>query len=180
MIRFILVFSIFISSVLAIDVYDVKNWNDIGQYNRICQDSVRDLFISKQDESIANIYANACLKMDKISELIIPMVMLYKTKDQRENAALYSTILFQKKMLYLALADKVDISYIRTPKINYVLSMVFDKFVQGEYTLKNNIYSMVLDDSQHCDLLMKEENGIKQMVVLLYKNGKINSVKKYW
>ena len=101
------------SALFAINNDDVKNWDSVGQYNRVCSDMVRELFIAQQDESIANLYAKACLKMDKVNNLIIPMVMLYKDKASRENAALYSTILFQKKMLYLALVDGFDISNIR-------------------------------------------------------------------
>lgn len=178
--RVLIFVSLFISSIMAIDIYDIKNWNDAGSYNRICSPSVRDVFLKTQDESIANIYANACLKMDKINELIIPIVMLYKTKESRENASLYSTILFQKKMLYLALVDGVDISYVRTPKVNYILSIVFDKYVIGDYQKKGEAYRMALDEKRYCDLLVNDENGIKQLVIAIYKDDKISSIKKYW
>lgn len=178
--RFLYALILLISSLWSLDEYDVKNWNDIGQYNRICSDSVRELFIKNQNVSIANIYANACLKMDKVNELIIPMVMLYKTKDGRENSALYSTILFQKKMLYLALVDGADISYVVTPKVNYILSIVFDKFVARDYIKSGDIYKITLSESQKCDLFIDEVDGIKQMVIAIYKDGKIVSIKKYW
>ncbi|MFR8440160.1 MAG: hypothetical protein ACLVCW_00070 [Campylobacter sp.] len=115
-ILYILAFAI--ASLFAVSADDVRNWDQIGQYNRICQESVRNLFIEEQSEALANMYAKACLKMDKVNELVVPTVMLYKTKEARENASLYSTIIFQKKMLYLALCDGVDI-VARTPKINY-------------------------------------------------------------
>ncbi|AKT90595.1 hypothetical protein CUREO_0734 [Campylobacter ureolyticus RIGS 9880] len=178
--RALIFLHVFLSFIFAVDIYDIKNWNDAGSYNRICSQSVRDFFLKTQDESIANIYANACLKMDKINELIIPMVMLYKTKESRENASLYSTILFQKKMLYLALIDGVDISYIRTPKVNYILSIVFDKYVTGDYKKNGEAYRMALNDKSYCDLLINDENGIKQLVVAIYKNDKLSSIKKYW
>ncbi|NLY03567.1 MAG: hypothetical protein GXZ15_01800 [Campylobacter sp.] len=178
--RVFLFFIILFVASYAVDEYDVKNWNDIGQYNKICSDSVKELFIKKQSPTLANMYANACLKMDKINELIIPMVMLYKTKDARENAALYATILFQKKMLYLALVDEVDISYVVMPKVNYILSNVFDKFTAGEYEKVDDIYKIILDKDHTCDLFVENEDGIKQMVVAIYKDGKIISIKKYW
>ena len=118
--------------------------------------------------------------MDKINELIIPMVMLYKNKDQRENASLYSTILFQKKMLYLALCDNVDISYIRTPKINYILSEIFDKFVEKDYVKKSDTYIFTLQNGDRAELFVKDESGTKKMVVALYVDEKVNSIKMYW
>ncbi|MSN96746.1 hypothetical protein F1B92_06150 [Campylobacter sp. FMV-PI01] len=176
---FLMVFLVF-DILFSLDIYDIKNLNDMGRYNRICQDNVRQFFVKNQDEVVANIYANACLKMDKINELIIPIVMLYKTQESRENAALYTTILFQKKMLYLALVDGVDISYIKTPKINYILSEVFDKFVAKDYVLKDNVYHINLDETKKADLFIKDESGIKQLVINIYKNGKISSIKRYW
>ena len=171
---------IFMVFSFGVDVEDVRNWDQMGQYNRICQESVRNLFIEQQNESLANTYAKACLKMDKINELIIPMVMLYKNKDQRENASLYSTILFQKKMLYLALCDNVDISYIRTPKINYILSEIFDKFVEKDYVKKSDTYIFTLQNGDRAELFIKDESGIKKMVVALYVDEKVNSIKMYW
>lgn len=178
--RFIISFLVFVGFAVAVDIEDVRNWDQIGQYNRICQESVRNLFIEQQNDSLANTYAKACLKMDKINELIIPTVMLYKNKESRENASLYSTILFQKKMLYLALCDNVDISYIRTPKINYILSEIFDKFVEKTYTKKGDAYVFTLDDGEKAELFIKEEEGVKKMVVAIYAGEKLSSIKIYW
>ena len=53
-----------IVSLFAVSIDDVRNWDQIGQYNRICQESVRNLFIEEQNDALANMYAKACLKMD--------------------------------------------------------------------------------------------------------------------
>ncbi|NLK67245.1 MAG: hypothetical protein GX282_07215 [Campylobacteraceae bacterium] len=178
--RKFIVFLSFLSFLFGLDSYDVKNWYDAGSYNRVCQDSVREYFILNQDPAIANMYANSCLQMDKINELIIPVVMLYETKEARVNASLYATILFQKKMLYLALVDGVDISYIRTPKVEYILSIVFDKFVAKEYEVVGDAYRIKLTENSYSDLLVNEENGITQMIIAIYEDGRLRSVKKYW
>lgn len=176
----ILVFIFAFSMLFAINNEDVKSWDNIGQYNRICQDNVRDLFIAEQDESIANLYAKACLKMDKVNNLIIPMVMLYKDKASRENAALYSTILFQKKMLYLALIDGFDIGNIRTPKVNYILSNVFDDYVVGKFKQDGDKFVFNINGKK-TELLIRDEDNIKKMVILIYDGkGKIESIKTYW
>lgn len=178
--RYIIIFLAFVNFIFAVSIEDIKNWDQVGQYNRICQENVRNLFISQQNDSIANVYAKACLKMDKINELIVPMVMLYKNKEARENASLYSTILFQKKMLYLALCDNVDIGYIKTPKIDYILSEIFDKFVEKDYVKKSDTYVFLLQNGQKAELFVKDEDNIKKMIIALYTNDKIDSIKMYW
>lgn len=169
-----------IVSLFAVSIDDVRNWDQIGQYNRICQENVRNLFIEEQNDALANMYAKACLKMDKVNELVVPTVMLYKTKEARENASLYSTIIFQKKMLYLALCDGVDISYIRTPKINYILSEIFDKFTEKAYVKKSDTYVFTLESGERAELFIKEEEEVKKMVVALYTGDKLSSIKIYW
>lgn len=177
-ILYILAFAI--ASLFAVSADDVRNWDQIGQYNRICQESVRNLFIEEQSEVLANMYAKACLKMDKVNELVVPTVMLYKTKEARENASLYSTIIFQKKMLYLALCDGVDISYIRTPKINYILSEIFDKFTERAYVKKSDTYVFTLENGERAELFIKEEEEVKKMVIAIYAGDKLSSIKIYW
>ena len=177
-ILYILAFAI--ASLFAVSADDVRNWDQIGQYNRICQESVRNLFIEEQSGALANMYAKACLKMDKVNELVVPTVMLYKTKEARENASLYSTIIFQKKMLYLALCDGVDISYIRTPKINYILSEIFDKFTERAYVKKSDTYVFTLENGERAELFIKEEEGVKKMVIAIYAGDKLSSIKIYW
>lgn len=177
-ILYILAFAI--ASLFAVSADDVRNWDQIGQYNRICQESVRNLFIEEQSETLANMYAKACLKMDKVNELVVPTVMLYKTKEARENASLYSTIIFQKKMLYLALCDGVDISYIRTPKINYILSEIFDKFTERAYVKKSDTYVFTLENGERAELFIKEEEEVKKMVIAIYAGDKLSSIKIYW
>ena len=156
------------SALFAINNDDVKNWDSVGQYNRVCSDMVRELFIAQQDESIANLYAKACLKMDKVNNLIIPMVMLYKDKAS------------PKKMLYLALVDGFDISNIRTPKVNYILSNVFDEFVKGKFKKDGEKFIFNINDKK-TELLIRDEENIKKMVILIYDaKGKIESIKMYW
>ncbi len=174
------ILALVIVSLFAVSIDDVRNWDQIGQYNRICQESVRNLFIEEQNDALANMYAKACLKMDKVNELVVPTVMLYKTKEARENASLYSTIIFQKKMLYLALCDGVDISYIRTPKINYILSEIFDNFTEKAYVKKSDTYVFTLESGERAELFIKEEEEVKKMVVALYTGDKLSSIKIYW
>ncbi|MCI6988646.1 MAG: hypothetical protein MR902_03625 [Campylobacter sp.] len=178
---FLLTFILFgLSFGDEVNVYDVKDWHNAGQYTRICSDKVRDLFIKEQNDSVANMYAFSCLKLDKINELVIPIVMLYKDRASRENASIYSTILFQKKMLYYALVDGADISYIRTPKVEYILSYIFDKFVTKDYDKKDDKYLFDLGENNRCEVYVKDDNSTKQMVFDIYNANKLMATKIFW
>lgn len=177
---FVLLFSVLLFARDDVNIDDIKDWVDAGQYNRICSDSVRDLFVREQNFSIANIYAKACLKVDKINDLIIPIVMLYNDKESRENSAIYSTILFQKKMLYFSLVDGYDISYIKTPKIDYILSFIFDKYVLKDYEKIDNKYIFKINNDTKCNVYVKKEQNLDKMVFEIYKLDKLVSTKIYW
>jgi len=161
-------------------VEDVLDWQNAGQYNRICSQGVRDLFIRNQDSGLANLYASACLKVDKINELAIPIVMLYKTKQERENALIYATILYQKKMLYYAIVDQQDISDVRSPRVDYVLSYIFDKFVRKDFTLEDEKHKFDLATGVVAKVYAKNEENIDKMVVEIFKDNKLVSTKTYW
>ncbi len=136
----------------------------------------------KNDEEFLNIYAHSCLEVDMINRTILPIVKLYKTPKSRENSAYFATILYQKKLLYHALVDDVDISYINLPKTKYILSIIFNKFVSGDYNYKNGAYWF--NDEEDSELSYKLSNETHQKVEKIflrtYKNGKITKVRTYW
>jgi len=136
----------------------------------------------KSDEEFLSIYAHSCLEVDMISRTILPIVKLYKTPESRENAAYFTTILYQKKLLYHALVDDIDISYINLPKTKYILSIVFNKFVSGDYDYKNNAYWFNDDDNNEISykLSLETHQKIKKIFLRTYNNGKIIKVRTYW
>lgn len=164
-----------------IEIEDVKALYNSKLFNRVCTIEVRDLLIETNDENIAYLYGRSCLNMDKINELIIPIAILYKTKESRENAVYFSTILFQKKLLYRALIDNVNIENINLPKTNYILSIIYDKFKNKEYKFREGKYFFVNDDANIIDVLyVEDDNEIKKVVLEQYQNGKLRYIKRYW
>ncbi|WP_024954634.1 hypothetical protein [Sulfurospirillum arcachonense] len=183
MIKKIFIFSIFFITILnaatkedIIELYKNKN------YRKACL-KAGDLYQKyKSDEEFLNIYAHSCLEEDMINRTILPIVKLYKTKEARENAAYFATILYQKKLLYYALIDDVDISYINLPKTKYILSIIFNKFVSGDYNYKNGAYWF--NDDNNNDITYKlsaeEHQQAKKIFLRTYENGEIIKVRTYW
>ncbi len=178
---FILCF-IFINISFAYTLNDIKKLYTNKKYTRVCSLCGNMYVAFKNDENFLNMFADSCLKSDMISKMVLPIVKLYKTKQARENAAYFSTILYEKKMLYYALCDNIDISYINLPKTNYILSKIFDKFVKGEYDLKDSSYWFSNDKNVAIKykLSIEGRNHIKKMYLRTYKNGKIIKVRVYW
>ncbi len=161
---------------------DLKTLFAKHEYSKVCIKSGELYQQYKSNEEFLNIFGASCLKSDMINRLVLSIIKLYKTKEARENAAYFSTILYQKKLLYHALCDEIDISYINLPQTDYILSIIFDKFVRGEYDLKNGSYWFNDDKRNNVTykLSLEERNGIKKMYLRTYKNNKITKVRIYW
>ncbi len=166
----------------AYTINDVKNFYQDKKFSKACSISGNIYVAYKNNEEFLNIFASSCLKSDMINRLVLPIIKLYKTKQARENAAYFSTILYEKKMLYYALCDNIDISYINLPKTDYILSKIFNKFVQGAYDLKDGKYwfGNSKDATIKYKLSIEERNGIKKMYLRTYKNDSIIKVRVYW
>ncbi len=177
-----LIFILLTTFLNAIDKNDIIKYYKNKDYRKACV-KAGDLYQKyKSDEEFLNIYAHSCLEEDMINRTILPIVKLYKTPESRENAAYYATILYQKKLLYHALIDDVDISYINLPKTKYILSIIFNKFVGGDYNYKNGAYWFNDDENSELTYKLSIETHQKAKKIFLrtYKNGKITKVRTYW
>lgn len=180
--KIIILFFILINISLAKTLDDIKDLYLNGKYTKACSMSGRLYLVYRNDEVFLNLFGDSCLRADMLNRLMLPIIKLYKTKSARENAAYFSTILYEKKMLYHALCDGVDISYINLPKTNYILSKIFDKFIRGKYDLKHGSYwfSDDTDIDTKYKLSIEKKNKIKKMYLRTYKNNKIIKTRIYW
>ena len=139
------------------------------EYRDVCIEGSKILRSYREDEPLINAVADACLKMHIVDLLPNPIVLLKKTPEARQNASFYATILFQKKMLYHALIDGIDISGVRVPKVDYVLSSVFDLFVRGKYTREGKVY--LLDDGTYTYRMQVVETARHKKIELKQYRG---------
>lgn len=180
--KIIILFLILINISFAKTLDDIKDLFLNGKYAKACSMSGALYNAYKDDEVYLNLFADSCLKSDMINRLMLPIIKLNKTKSARENAVYFSTILYEKKLLYYALCDGANISYINLPKTNYILSKIFDKFVRGKYNFKNGSY-WFSDDSNidvKYQLSIVKNSKIKKMYLRTYKNSKIIKTRIYW
>ncbi|MBN2815670.1 MAG: hypothetical protein JXQ67_03250 [Campylobacterales bacterium] len=105
-----------------------------NKYEDACNIGFDNFKKHKHDEEFVSLYAFSCLKSDYIDRLSIPTAILKFSKEARANAAYFSVILMQKKLLYHALIDNYNLSIYELPRTDYVLSRVFDLYAKlGEH-----------------------------------------------
>jgi hypothetical protein len=125
---------------------------------------------NKNDEQFLSLYGFSCLKSDYIDRLAQPVTRLKFSKEARANAAYFSVILMQKKLLYHALLDGYDLSSFSLPSTDYVLSKVFDLYSRLDKPAKKEFY--LFKDSENKNLLYKlyivKDAQINKMVIEEY------------
>lgn len=153
-----------------------------NEFRKVCIKS-GDLYQKfKDDEDFLSMYAKSCLNEDMINRTLLPMIKLHKSQESRENSAYFATILFQKKLLYHALVDDIDISYVNLPKTKYILSIIFNKFVSGDYNYKNSVYWFKDDNNNELTYSLSAETHqkVKKIFLRTYKNDVLDKVRTYW
>ncbi|MEY4504802.1 MAG: hypothetical protein RL154_1098, partial [Pseudomonadota bacterium] len=96
-----------------------------NEYAKACEYGAGIWRKNEKDEKFMLLFGNSCTKSDYIDYLAVPAARLGKTKESREAAALYSTLLTKKKLLLMALVDGADISSLSLPQVPHILSVAF-------------------------------------------------------
>ncbi|AQW86105.1 hypothetical protein CPIN18021_0904 [Campylobacter pinnipediorum subsp. caledonicus] len=180
--KYIFIFLFIANQCFAINGADIQNWFNNKNYSQVCSNAVEKFYKDNNDDGILNLYAISCLNTHQINRLTLPIFKLVKTKEARENAAYFADILFKKKLLYHAIIDGIDIDYIRLPKSDYILSMIFDRFVKKDYEKDGDIYIFNDNNSDTYYELGKSNdyNEIQRIYIKTYKNDELISEIEYW
>lgn len=122
---------------------------------------------NKKDEQFLSLYGFSCLKSDYIDRLAQPIAKLKFSKDARANAAYFSVILMQKKLLYHSLLDGYDLSKLILPTTDHVLSKVFDLYTKLEDHKNKEFYLFHDPENKKTTykLYILKDNEIDKMVI---------------
>ncbi|QKF63133.1 hypothetical protein CMCT_0997 [Campylobacter mucosalis] len=163
---------------LAIDIEASFNAKD---YKAVCSIEAQSIVANTSNEGIINMYGIACLKTHMINALALPAAKLRYTPQARQNSAYFADILLKKKLLLHALIDNVDISYVRLAKSDYILSMIFDRYVKGDFNVVND--SLIFEE-QNSDTFYEieifAENLPPKITLKTYKDNQIISTIEYY
>ncbi len=138
-----------------------------AKYEQACKVGFKYFQRYVKDESYVSLYAYSCLKADYIDRLSMPISVLRYTEESRANAAYFSVILMQKKLLYHAMLDNYDISTLNLPSTDYVLSKVFDLYTElKKHNKKQNyLFTDKKDSKLQYKLYVVKENNVRKIII---------------
>lgn len=152
------------------------------QYDKACKEGLNLFQQNRNDEEFISLYAFSCLEADHISRLAIPISILRNSEEARSNAAYFSVILMQQKLLYHALVDGYKLSEFKLPTTNHVLSIVFDLYVKVSHERKLNHYLFKdpVNDKISYKLYVKNSDQTKNMIIEEYYDTIMTHRHIYW
>ena len=115
-----------------LNLYENKRFEDV------CTIGFENFNNYSKDEDFLSLYAFGCLHADFVDRLSLPISLLKSTPEARANAAYFSVILMQKKLLFHALVDGYELSAYKLPTTDYILSKIFDYYTAlGKHGSRN-------------------------------------------
>jgi hypothetical protein len=179
--------TLIITALLPVFVFagikdDLLNLYENEKYTQVCDIGFRNFNRYSKDEDFLSLYAFGCLHADFLDRIAVPVSLLKYTKEARANAAYFSVILMQKKLLYHALVDGYELSRFKLPTTDYILSKVFDFYVALGKHEQRGFY--LFDDPNNPKLTYKlylEKDNIPYKIVIEeYYDNTLIKKHLYW
>ncbi len=152
------------------------------QYDEACTEGMKLFQANRQDEEFISLYSFSCLKADNIDRLAIPISLLKNSEEARSNAAYFSVILMQKKLLFHSLIDGYKLTEFKLPTTDHVISVVFDLFSKVSNERKRNHYIFIdpNNDKISYKLYIKNGSQTQSMVIEEYYDTIMTHRHIYW
>jgi hypothetical protein len=153
-----------------------------NKFEKVCTMGFDNFGKYKRDEEFVSLYAFACLNSDYIDRLAVPTAVLKFSKEARANSAYFSVILMQKKLLYHSLVDGFELSELKLPTTDYVLSKVFDLYSKLGKHEKRAFYLFEdpKDKKLSYKLYLAKDYKIAKMVIEEYYDTMLLKRHIYW
>ena len=151
-------------------------------YDKACKTGLKVFQKYRNDEEFVSLYAFSCLYADQIDRLAIPISILKHSEEARSNAAYFSVILMQKKLLFHSLVDNYKLIELSLPKTDHVLSKVYELYSKVDYQRKRSHYTYIDSDNNKISykLYIKNSNEDKKMVIEEYYDTIMTHRHVYW
>ncbi len=153
-----------------------------GKYEEACLSGEKLFNQYKNDEEFVSLYAFSCLNSDQLDKLSAPISALKNTPEARANAAYFSVILMQKKLLMHSLADQYDLKPIKLPTTEYLLSTVFDLYSSDPRTKDRRRYNYLdpKDAKKSYRLFVTKSGPSPKMIIEEYYDKILTKRHIYW
>ena len=182
MIRLLIILFLLHVTLIASPKNELYKLYQENNYKQACRLGMNNYPQYTRDEAFISLYAFSCLKADYIDRLAVPISALKYSKEARSNAAYFSIILMQKKLLYHALIDHYDISMLNLPTTEHVLSKVFNYYTKDTNNKESNIFYYTDTDDKRITykLYIETHPHIKKMVIEVFHDKILSARHLYW
>ncbi|RUM73234.1 MAG: hypothetical protein DSZ11_06320 [Sulfurovum sp.] len=172
----------FSSLLLCSNLSEIYKLYEKQEYEKGCDYGAKYYSKNIDNENYLTFYGLSCLETNSLNRVAQPMVKIGSSKELRETASYFATIVLQKQLLKQFLLDGKKLSNLKLPKTDFVLSRIFNLFVKEAYTLKEDTY--LLQDSNKKDIryevyIKKSKKNIHYMIIDIYQGGKFTKRYQY-
>jgi hypothetical protein len=174
---------LFITELLSADIkHEMLSLYQNQKYEQVCTLGFNNFGRYKKDEEFVSLYAFGCLKADYIDRLAVPTAVLKFSEEARANSAYFAIILMQKKLLYHAMIDNIDLTELKLPTTDYVLSKVFNEYAKLKKDQKRQFYIFKdpKDNKISYKLYIAKDNRVSKMVIEEYYDTMLIKRHIYW
>jgi hypothetical protein len=169
------------SSLYSRSIDDLITLFEKGSFKTVCKEGMEKVSKGNIDEEFIGTVGVACAEIDYINPLGILQKSLKATKNGRENAVYFSTLILQKKLIYHFMVDGRELGYMRLPETPHILSIIFKHIATGKYeTTKISPKTIHFSDNgkTYKMRLSKKDRPNKVFVDVFDGNGK--KVESHW
>ncbi len=170
----------FLISLLQASMYQFVSAYKAKKYEQACAIGDKIFKPNRRDEVFVQAYSMSCLKSDNIDSVAIASVYIKNSKESRKNAAILSSVVAAKKLLYMSLVDGVDISSLRLPLSGHILSDIFDKYTKKEYTKQDDIFKFDMGKERHITMQLVFDKDRAKIYIKEFDKDKLEKTHIYW
>lgn len=175
-ILFILIFGFSLAQAYTSD--DIKSDYAKEAYKKVCLESADYYKNGGKDEELLSLIGDACLKSDFINPLGYIIKNLISSPESRQNASYFATVFLQKKLIYQFVNDGLDLSHMRLPQTDHILSVVFQKLATKEYSEIDGKFIIELPKGAQIIIYKLVKNDLDWVILEEYQDKML--IKKHW
>jgi len=174
--RVLITLVLIITTLIANDYSDFKTYyqkNSYDAYKQACQIGKHIFEKNERDEKMLSLIGMACMKADYIDMLGLIQSRLYRSKEGRQNASLFASLVLQKRLIAQFLHDHTALSTLALPVSSHPLSKAFVALRDKNYvTLSQTPLKLEFrDDDIRYQLYIDNEKKGKVAIDLIKSDG---------
>jgi len=149
------------------------------KYDKVCSKGIKLYYGGYTDENFVSLIGVSCSKVDRINILGMLQRSLVETKSSRENSSYFSTLILQKRLVYQFMIDDLDVSNLKLPSSNHILSRVFEQLSRGQYKVLSSSPKLIEINANGRKLILSLSDD-KPQKVLIDEYKETGELERHW